>query len=44
MQKLPEEGEPLPPLIEAFQQLKFDPNENTTEGLLHCNLGQYFIF
>lgn len=33
MKKLPEEGEPLPPLLEAFQQLKYDPEENTTEGL-----------
>ena len=32
MQKLPEEGEPLPPLLEAIQQLKYDPNENTSEG------------
>ncbi len=32
MKKLPEEGEPLPPLLEAFQQLKYDPEENTTEG------------
>lgn len=34
MKKLPEEGEPLPPLVEALQQLKYDPNENTTEGLI----------
>lgn len=33
MKKLPEEGEPLPPLLEAFQQLKYDPDENTTEDL-----------
>jgi len=33
MQKLPEEGEPLPPLLEAIQQLKYDPNENTSEEL-----------
>ncbi|XP_046447563.1 tetratricopeptide repeat protein 4-like [Daphnia pulex] len=33
MKKLPEEGEPLPPLLEAFQQLKYDPEENTTEDL-----------
>ena len=32
MKTLPEEGEPLPPLLEAFQQLKYDPEENTTEG------------
>lgn len=32
MTKLPEEGEPLPPLLEAIQQLKYDPEENTTEG------------
>lgn len=33
MKKLPEEGEPLPPLVEALQQLKYDPNENTAEDL-----------
>lgn len=33
MSKMPEEGEPLPPLLEAFQQLKYDPEENTKEGL-----------
>lgn len=33
MTKLPEEGEPLPPLLEAIQQLKYDPEQNTTEGM-----------
>jgi len=33
MTKLPEEGEPLPPLLEAIQQLKYDPEQNTTEGI-----------
>ena len=32
MKKVPEVGEPLPPMLEALQQLKYDPNENTTEG------------
>lgn len=34
MTKLPEEGEPLPPLLEAIQQLKYDPEENTKEGMI----------
>ena len=29
MKKMPEEGEPLPPLLEAFQQIKYDPDENS---------------
>jgi len=33
MKKVPEVGEPLPPMLEALQQLKYDPNENTTEDL-----------
>ena len=32
MSKLPEENEELPPLLEAFQQLKYDPEQNTNEG------------
>ena len=42
MKKLPEEGEPLPPLLEAFQQLKYDPDENTTEG--NHDLFKLFVF
>ena len=33
MKKMPEEGEPLPPLLEAFQQLKYDPDENSPLGI-----------
>ena len=33
MTKMPEEGEPLPPLLEAIQQLKWDTEENTAEGI-----------
>ena len=32
MKQIPEEGEELPPLLEAFQQLKYDPEENTADG------------
>ena len=32
MKKMPEIGEPLSPLLEGFQQLKYDPEENTAEG------------
>jgi hypothetical protein len=32
MTNTPAEGEPLPPLLEGIQQLKYDPEENTSEG------------
>lgn len=33
MKKPPEPGCDLHPLYEGLQQLKYDPNENTAEGL-----------
>lgn len=33
MKKAPEVGEELHPMLEGLQQLKYDPNENTEEGL-----------
>lgn len=33
MTQAPEEGEPLPPLLEGLQQLKYDPDENTPDEL-----------
>lgn len=33
MKKPPEEGDELHPLLEGIQQLKYDPAENTEEGL-----------
>ncbi|XP_035893712.1 DNA polymerase interacting tetratricopeptide repeat-containing, protein of 47 kDa [Anopheles stephensi] len=33
MQKSPEPGEPLSPLMEGLQQLKYDPQENTEQEL-----------
>jgi len=49
---MPKEGEPIPPLIEAFQQLKYSPDENTPnelarnykeDGLFHFKLKKYRI-
>ena len=34
MKQMPEEGESLPPLIEAMQQLKYSTEDNTREDLL----------
>ncbi|KAB0791479.1 hypothetical protein PPYR_03279 [Photinus pyralis] len=36
MKKMPEAGEPLDPLMEGLQQLKYDPNENTPEELANA--------
>jgi len=33
MKELPKEGEPLPPLLEALQQLKYSEDDNTPEEL-----------
>jgi tetratricopeptide (TPR) repeat protein len=33
MTELPKEGEPLPPLIEAFQQLKYSTDDNSPNDL-----------
>lgn len=41
MTKLPEEGEPLPPLLEAIQQLKYDPEQNTTEGIQYTLINSF---
>lgn len=38
MKKTPEPGEELHPLYEGLQQLKYDPNENTPEGILKQKL------
>lgn len=32
MQKTPEEGDELSPLMQGLQQLKYDPLENTPQG------------
>lgn len=44
MSKLPEENEELPPLLEAFQQLKYDPEQNTNEGIYLISLFLTFKF
>jgi len=52
MTEMPKEGEPIPPLIEAFQQLKYSPDENTPhelalnykeDGLFHFKLKKFRI-
>ncbi|CAL8110056.1 unnamed protein product [Orchesella dallaii] len=52
MTKFPEPGEPVPPLLEAFQQLKYSENDNTPhelalnhkeDGMFHFKLKKYRI-
>lgn len=34
MKKAPEPGDEVHPLLEGIQQLKYDPTENTAEGMI----------
>lgn len=42
MKKAPEPGEELHPLLEGIQQLKYDPAENTAEGLVMFTVLLFF--
>ena len=52
MKEMPKEGEPLPPLLEGLQQLKYSEDDNTPEelalnykedGLFHFKLKKYRV-
>lgn len=43
MTKTPEAGEPLSPLMEGLQQLKYSETDNTPQGTVSNTLQQYVL-